>query len=363
LQVDEAELVESLTAGFCPDCRRADLYKPIAAHDRQRQISCAHCGSMFLVTPAAGAIEAAKRNSPPMVDLPFSPGERDAYARAIARPLLLGYQGMMVASMIIEQSVKQSDPTARIERHHWLTRETLDAWRACSDFETGQGIVFDCVRKQVAEAEELLGRLPGERLVYVIVGFREPLDHAISAFFQNVAFFCPRLTYAPEATEPEARRILEAFRAEFEEMRERQIKDRQPTNVREQMIDLKLGGLHRWFALEFNRFFDVNIYTTKPQPGANVIRIPHQQYEFLLYRFEGLHESLPNLLRSLPIKGDRPVVETNTAAEKKYAALYQAFKRQFVPTAEMEGYYRGDNMWGPYMSHFYSGFTPGPMIH
>jgi hypothetical protein len=273
-----------------------------------------------------------------------------------ADPFFLGYQGMKVASMTIERAILDRRPGAAVERHHWLTAATLRAFRQTRDWMSGVGPVYDSFRHQVVMAEGVPDKLADRERIIVLVGFRDPLDHAISAFFQNAAFFCPWLTYHPALVELEVHRLIDAFNASFAGMLWRLQFNIPALTLREHLLDLKLGGIHRWFASEFNSFFGIDVYQVETGP-SEIIRLDRPPFEIVLYRFERLKTALPALLDMLEIGGSQPISNVNVAADKQYRLLYRRFRELFAPPPDMVEYYYGDR-WGPYFDHFYPGVSP-----
>lgn len=271
------------------------------------------------------------------------------------------YQPGKVASQTLEVSIARSDPSARVERHHYLEPGNLAEFERVSELE-GSGSAVEATRTQTEAARPVLAAVAREdpRNLWVLTGFRDPLDFAISAYFQNLSDFCPAYNspapdenYDPVRFDAEVDRVIDAFNAEVAAYLQRVRLGLPVRNVRELELQIKLRNLGDWFDLEFKPVFGLDVYDIELE-SKPFVRFSNERGNFLLYRMETLREALPALLAELPLPAKAKLVDQNLASQKDYAVLYHRFRERFVPTAEMVAYYYG----GRFFRHFYGDAEP-----
>ncbi len=194
----------------------------------------------------------------------------------------------------------------------------------------------------------------------MLTGFRDPLDFAISAFFQNIAYLYPSYSspapgesYNPDRFDVEVDKVIVAFKTEVAGYLERLRTGVGVRNLRELELRIKLHNLGDWFDRELKSVFEIDAYDIAVADRP-FVRFSSQKGNFLLYRMETLSESLPALLAQLPLSPHLRVVNVNRTTEKDYAVLYRRFRERFTPTAEMMEYYYG----GRFFRHFYGDAEP-----
>jgi Putative capsular polysaccharide synthesis protein len=263
-----------------------------------------------------------------------------------------------VASLTIEWSIRHSDETARIERHHFLSDEVIsDIGRVCH-LETihPTGIPASDIasaRNQMLAAQRARDEiLNSDQPIFVLTGFRDPIDLAISAFFQNVTTFCPGLTFDPRRIHVETARIAEVFNREFDQFLNRMNNGVPAQTFAELILDLKFEDYTRWLDREFRGVLGVDVFNH--QVGTKPMRFRQGRFTVLLYRVETLSRFLPELLRQLPLPKQPVISNENIGSTKIYGPLYAKFRERFVPSAAMLEYYYGAR----YFSHFYGGLRP-----
>jgi hypothetical protein len=271
------------------------------------------------------------------------------------------HQAGKVASQTLESTILMSDPGSKVERHHYLEAGNLaEVERLCDLAEPSAQV--EALRFQTSRAHLALQRLAMQkpRDVWVLSGFRDPLDLAISAFFQNLSYYVPHYSspapgeaYDRRRFDAEVDRVIDVFTNEVTSYLERARLGTGARDVRELDLRRKLQNLGEWFEREFNPVHGVDVYELDVG-GKPLVHFTRGEKNFVLYRMETLQASLGKLLRLLPIAAVRGVVVLNTAAQKDYSVLYDRFRERFIPTGEMMEYYYG----GRFFAHFYPGARP-----
>lgn len=271
------------------------------------------------------------------------------------------HQAGKMASQTLELSLVLTDPGARVERHHYLSEANLAAFeRACARDRPGPPV--NDLRKQVDAARVAARAFAREdpNHVWVLSGFRDPLDFAISAFFQNLGYYYPSYMSPSEGEDydrvrfdDEVERVIAVFNREFEAYLVRRTAALEPANVREIELDTKFSNLGEWFDSDFKVVHGLDVFEV--EVGSKpYVTLRTQRGTFVLYRMETFRESLIPILSSLPLPRDLKLANQNMSAEKDYAVLYRRFRELFVPTASMiEHFYNGK-----YFVHFYAGVRP-----
>src|SRR5579885_3149866 len=111
-------------------------------------------------------------------------------------PFYMIHQAGKVASQTLAWTIVASDPSSRVERHHYLEPSYLAEVDRLCDLEKDSPQVAS-LRKQTAEARNAhaLLAMQDPRNVWVLSGIRDPLDFAISAFFQNLTYYFPEYVW------------------------------------------------------------------------------------------------------------------------------------------------------------------------
>lgn len=271
--------------------------------------------------------------------------------------MYLIYQPGKAASQTLEWSIRLSDEAAEVARHHYLSDEALgEIERICYlDAANPKAVPTDMasMRSQLLEARRTRERiLNSDRQIFVLTGYRDPLDFAISAFFQNVTTFCPWLTFKPQNIDAEADRAIEFFNREFEQFSQRIEDSVPPKTLNELMLNTKFGNYEQWFDRELLGALGLNVFSHQVG-AAPIVRFREGRFTVLLYRLETLRDHVVELLRELPIR-KQVISERNIGATKIYSPVYARFRDQFVPSTAMMDYYYG----GRYFKHFYDGRLP-----
>jgi len=276
--------------------------------------------------------------------------------------LYLIHQAGKMASQTLEATIRLSDPSAKIERHHFLLPENLADIDAICDA-SGSAEHIEQQRYQTRVARAALAALKGEDpdRVWVVTGVRDPLDHVISKFFQNIS------EYYPSYTSPAAGEVYDPARFDVQVDATIDVFKRQVGSYFE--IRRAAGGkslplatfwpvryawhLSEWFEREFKPLHDVDVCDI--QIGTEpFVHVRAERRHFVLYRMETFRDALPSLLKQLPLPGAIHLSNQNVSAEKDYAVLYRRFRERFEPTDEMVEYYYG----GRFFDHFYGNTAP-----
>jgi hypothetical protein len=268
--------------------------------------------------------------------------------------LRLIFQPGKVASQSIEAALRQADPASIVERHHFLSDEVLAEFERIGAAEPAGSEVAVSVGEQLQAAQNCRRVIADrQRRVLVVTGFRDPLDFAISAFFQNIAFFCPQLTYEAGRLEQETAAAIDIFHDEFERFIWRRSNRIRSSGLRELMVDLKFHNISNWFRTEFQDYLGIDIFNYNV--GSNsFIEFSRGRFEFLVYRFEALTDCIDRISNKLNRPDAIVIPRRNVAAEKDHGLVYGAFRRQFEPCEAMVKYYYRSR----YFEHFYGPFDP-----
>ena len=272
------------------------------------------------------------------------------------------HQGGKVASQTLEATIARSDPTAKIERHHFLWHENLSVIDAVCD-RSGPSVHTAQQRQQTNMARAAMEAFRKEhpRNVVVLSGFRDPLDHVISKFFQNLSEYCPSSS-SPAAGEDydrvrfdvEVDRVIEVFKNQVATYLEKRRAGSDARSLLETFWEVRYAlHIEDWFEIEFKPLHRVDVYDV--EFGSK----PFVQFEaadrrFVFYRMETLRGALERLLEALPLPRPATIVNLNVATEKEYAVLYRRFRERFSPTPGMMAYYYG----GRFFEHFYGDTRP-----
>ena len=267
------------------------------------------------------------------------------------------HQPGKVGSQTVEASLRASDPSATTLRFHLLARGNLDTGERVARASSGPlaRSLMEQVNGGRRALEELQRHAPSETVVFS--GVRDPLDFAIAAFFQNLAYFYPDYSsplpgeqFNTGLFDAEVDRMLEAFAAEFSAFRARIGKP--ADTIRDFVTNKAFHNIGEWYDEEFRTVHGVDVF------AMNFSRtFEHFQTErgaFIIYRRESLHDVLPEILNLLPLPGPPRIINANVSNGKPYAVLYQAFRERFDPNEDMIEYYYG----GRFFSHFYAASTP-----
>lgn len=267
------------------------------------------------------------------------------------------HQPGKVGSQTVEASLRASDPRATTLRFHLLSRPNLEAGERVA--RAASGPLAQSLAEQIAggrQALEVLRRhAPAETVVFS--GVRDPLDFAIAAFFQNLAYFYPDYSsplpgeqFNAGLFDAEVDRMLEAFSAEFDAFRARAGKP--VDTIRDFVTNNAFHNLGEWYDEEFRAVHGVDVFAM--DFSKTFERFQTERGAFIIYRKESLQEALPEMLSLLPLPGPPRIVNANVSTDKPYTVLYQAFRERFDPTEEMIDYYYG----GRFFRHFYSDSRP-----
>lgn len=272
--------------------------------------------------------------------------------------LYLIYAFGKVATQTLERSIRISDPTALVERYHYLLPERLASFEEyCRRF--GDQLPLTALLNQTRNAKRAFGLLEAHdpQNVWILTGFRDPLDFDVAAFFQNLSQFVPSyISPAPdeeydlERLDREVDRVLAAYEARFEKLLA--LAAGEPPNDPLYERDAA-NNFDEWFEKEFRPVVGLDVY------GLDVGSRPFVHFESarghgLLYRLEALAQSLPALLDELPLPKPHRLENVNVATTKDYAVLYKRFRERFIPSAEMRRHFYS----GRYYRHFYSDRGP-----
>jgi len=262
-----------------------------------------------------------------------------------------------VASQTIESSIRSTNETAEVERHHFLSDKMVaEIDHVCGLESSNQPAAYASMiaslRNQMLAAQKARDKIANsDQAVFVLTGFRDPLDFAISAFFQNITLFCPELSFDLHSVEEEAEQVARVFHQEFERFLKRRKYGLRPQSLTEFSLNYKFENQAEWLDRELLGVLGVDAFNALV--GASPItRFCQGRYTVLLYRFESLGQSLGELLRQLSLSGEPVIRYQNIGSTKIYGPLYAFFRQHFVPSDSMAEYYYG----GRYFQHFYRGF-------
>ena len=273
------------------------------------------------------------------------------------RQLYVIYAPGKLATQTIEASIRASDKRALVERHHFLSDEAFEevenVLRASRDNDL-EATSLSHQLEVAREAKNLL-RLHDRNSTWIINGFRDPLERALSSFFQLLAYFCPNATLDPEHIDADVQYISDVFYAEFDKTVQRRRHGVKARNLREFRADGVMTNLDDWYQRELRSVFGLDVFSLDLQGPFH--QIDCESRHMLIYRFEELREQLGRILEVLPSIEEPRVASKNETAHKPSAALYAAVKRSFVPTSEMlEYYYSGSK----FFRHAYGGKVAQP---
>jgi hypothetical protein len=254
---------------------------------------------------------------------------------SLAREVFV-HQAGKVGSQTVEAAIRAHK--TGVERHHYLSDRGIAYFEFISQLpgaDVSPGAAS--VKRQLRAAGAARTKLEAERpdKLWILSGLREPLEHAVSAFFQNLPDYCPELTYDEERVISETDYIIEIFGNQFE----RVISGGVPKDFSEGLLNLKLIGIDRWVQQEIVEFHDINIYETGDVSGSEIC-FAAPKLNLLLYRMETLTQRLPAILRKMGLAGDLPIASQNVGYSKRYGALYRTFQDRFKPNSAICAYYR-----------------------
>lgn len=272
-------------------------------------------------------------------------------AAARDEPLRLIFQHGKVGSQTLETSLRESAPDLPIERHHYLTPNAVRELEVAAS--GADAAVAQSVRAQAEAASRARDAVARASSVIILTGYREPLDQAISGYFQNIDLFCPTLTWslATEATDTKA--AMDTFHADFAGMLERRRQGRAATSLRDHLIDLKLGGIHRWFATEFKDFLGARLGDFAVET-TDVCSFSFGKFTLVFYRYETLRDRILDVMESAAPGRKIAVKNVNLGDEKPWGGVYSRFRSDFRASMDMYRYYYSDAEWGPYASRLYT---------
>lgn len=257
-------------------------------------------------------------------------------ARPAAHDLYLIYQPGKVGSNAIDVALSQALPaTARIERHHYLSDSSLNsAMKGADEIDSKDAereehfFGADGVWRQIKLARRARAAIeataPGRTLL--ITGIRDPISYAIAALFQNLETYCPWLSYRYDRTAAETELLLDYVHGLFAQI----AADAPASSDADHVARSKLKHPGWWFEAEFAEYTGIDIYDSNLQ-SQPFVRFQHGTFDVLLFRHEHLRRSLVSMLASVGLTA-RTSPEVNVGADKRYAALYAAFKRRFEIT-------------------------------
>lgn len=276
--------------------------------------------------------------------------------------LYLIHQGGKVASQTLEGTIAASHPGAAIERHHYLRPENLDALDRICD-RAGENPHAAQQRHQTTVARRALEVLAQEdpRSVWVISGFRDPLDHVVSRFFQNLSEFCPSHSspqpdeaYDADRFDVEVDRVITLFNQQVEDFLSKRWEGMDMASALEKFWSVRYAvHMDAWFEFEFKPVHNLDIYDIE-FGSKSFVTLASDRGNFVFYRMEGFRESLPALLAALPLPKPAQILNRNVGAEKEYAVLYRRFRERFVPSQSMLAYYYESR----FFRHLYAGAAP-----
>lgn len=261
-------------------------------------------------------------------------------ARYVPATLCLLYQPEKTGSQTLEASIKATDEDAIVERHHFLSRQTLNKFEHLSETCLEWSPEIDSYRNQLRlsrRASDLLKRHDPEATC-ILMGIRDPLERALSAFFQHIGFLCPDLTFAEERLQYESAEVISRFAAEFEAFLKRKNANEAPSDLRTFLLDRTMQNLDDWLSDELSAVFGIGVPSMRI-PRSGFVKLRHRRRTFYFYKVGALASSLPAMLQSLFPAAKVKAVNQNLSREKPYGKLYDRTKSEFVPTASMMRYY------------------------
>lgn len=276
-------------------------------------------------------------------------------------PFYLIHQAGKVASQTLAWTITLADRSAVVERHHYLEPSNLDEVDRLCDLAKPSSQV-QSLRKQTAEARAAMRALAiqDRHNVWVLTGFRDPLDLAISAFFQNLSYYShdyvspePGESYDQQRFDAQVDRVIESFRGHFGEHLGRVRRGIDVADVRELDLRRKLQDIGVWFEKEFKMVHGIDVYDLDIGSRA-FVHFEERGMNFVLYRMETFGACAGDVVAELPIPRESRIVSDNMSSAKDYAVLYRRFREKFVPTEDMVEYYYGSRFY----RHFYGDAQP-----
>lgn len=198
-----------------------------------------------------------------------------------------------------------SDPRVKAVRHRITPRRTAYTTQ----------ILYPLIRD----------RLSGSRNFVVISAVRDPIDRAISDFFQNLERYTPNRQY-PRPGEHTVEDYLGWFDSAYEVTR---------------------GSL--WFDEQFNGLFGLNFYDTPFDQSTGYLVVESPRVKAGIIRFDRIPDGWPGFSEKL--LGRRiELVRSNEAKTKAYGHVYGDFRAQLrLDRAILEEIYSA-----PHVLYFYT---------
>ncbi|MCP4977331.1 MAG: hypothetical protein GY931_14345 [Maribacter sp.] len=266
--------------------------------------------------------------------------------------LVLVHQVGRVGSKSVEESVRKSNKTAQVVHIHYLHPENHKKYMEIANGKNAIKKTADAFAYHPGKAHRIVEFLKCNQKnlehLTVISGYRDPLDHAISNFFQNLSDLVPQCELIPETHETD----LKFAQKTFFNLVNKLIKNKRSQRFHTLLGMFAVRGPMSWFDTEMN-VYGIDIYKHKPDPDG-IITIRGKQVLHIVYKFETLDQQLAKITSMVPGSNNFVEVKTNRARDKEHNDLYTEFRKRFLPTEEMMEYYYNNK----YFKHFYANENP-----
>lgn len=222
------------------------------------------------------------------------------------------------------RSFRASAPEARVHHAHFVSRPYRQFFCDLVLRADAPAALRTALEPHIHAADFMARCLrKPERSLCVVCGFREPMDHAVSSFFQNLPRLLPGLDpSAPDADEIVRRELDALFSAALE------CEDRN-TFAAYYAHWLLIGSSLFWFDIEFWHAYRLDVYRRRFR-GRDLLDFVHRGIRFVLYRFERFGELREEIVQR--VTGRTPVeVDANVTADKPHGAIYANVKANYRP--------------------------------
>jgi hypothetical protein len=261
------------------------------------------------------------------------------------------HQSGKVGSSTLLAALTAARPELTVVKPHFLSPYYTEYFRTIVSHPNCPAGLRNVLQQQLSlsgRARGLLQESPPEQCC-ILSGVRDPLSYAVSAFFQNVAFFLPDLGVDPACHETELARLNDRFHQLFA-----YCCGECPAEPVPLFAKWVLGGAGVcWYTDDYCATYGIDM-PCWPRADADTISFRHAGRRHIIYRFEAFRACLNEILPEIGLPPVESLLSRNISANKPYARLYEAFKERFQPTSAMWNFYYES----PFFRHFYQGATP-----
>lgn len=250
------------------------------------------------------------------------------------------HQPGKVASTTIETSLHATAPRIAIAKSHFLSPDYVAFFTRLANLPElatrAEGHARNALHDNLAmaaRAHALLTETVPERLV-VLTALRDPHELAVSAFFENLHFLDPTLTFAPQNLDAEYARVAALFTRIFEQGVLREPEATYPLLMGRWLL---AGSAVTWFTDDYAQVHGLDLLA---EVGADPVSlVEHNAVRHLVYRFDCFPACVPEIARRLGL-AELPLTSRNLSSEKPYAPLSARFKAEYLPSPAMAEFYQ-----------------------